>query len=620
MFPGWTARRLSLPLPLSASHRCDVCGKLLSTKLTLKRHKEQQHLQPLNTAVCTLCHKPTRSPGAVRMPPPTSGGINEPQECPYCRRTFSCYYSLKRHFQDKHEQSDTLYVCEFCHRRITFYQVNLKYSTMVNKRSSKFSLAVEQGKLNDYLRTENQSLKEKNEELARVLADTKMEYQKLMQTKLEMHQHLHTADSEKIAYKEFIIRLGLEMREYIQQFFSLTEQLTNMLNKINLVVQSPTLSNEIINPSPARNSSSNTSANRTMTVMPMVSGHTILSPKINLPRVSVRQLTELMHPNVPEEVDDNMETDEIEFADNVLSNREDLSEENIESNNDGHTDRLETLREEDESRSNISSSHPLLSGVFKDIKVYITPMTSPHLMPFKKKRHRRSSNREPNRSSSSAHSSITNSINDSSRSLAVRQVDESATPSNSMDNVSSSSVIKFKRKCLPIKSSDVSTTNDYDPMEGPSTSSNNVQDDVNFNLTSSQTSTPCSPIKRLTEATFNDDKSKTPHITRRRKTSRKSTSSHKSNCSVILQKLSTNELRLLASSCGKTPPRKSSELLQKNKNDSPTILEKSRRNSSSTFSNSIRSSYGGSPKPRRAKRNVKRVMYKEPSCLSKLRR
>lgn len=51
-----------------------------------------------------------------RMPPPTAGGINEPQECPYCRRNFSCYYSLKRHFQDKHEQSDTPYVCEFCNR------------------------------------------------------------------------------------------------------------------------------------------------------------------------------------------------------------------------------------------------------------------------------------------------------------------------------------------------------------------------------------------------------------------------------------------------------------------------------------------------------------------------
>ncbi|XP_061939566.1 broad-complex core protein isoforms 1/2/3/4/5 isoform X8 [Apis cerana] len=61
---------------------------------------------------------PVTPPSAMyRMPPPTAGGINEPQECPYCRRNFSCYYSLKRHFQDKHEQSDTLYVCEFCNRR-----------------------------------------------------------------------------------------------------------------------------------------------------------------------------------------------------------------------------------------------------------------------------------------------------------------------------------------------------------------------------------------------------------------------------------------------------------------------------------------------------------------------
>jgi broad-complex core protein len=55
------SNRLSLPLPLTACHRCDVCGKLLSTKLTLKRHKEQQHLQPLNNAVCNLCHKVFRT-------------------------------------------------------------------------------------------------------------------------------------------------------------------------------------------------------------------------------------------------------------------------------------------------------------------------------------------------------------------------------------------------------------------------------------------------------------------------------------------------------------------------------------------------------------------------------
>lgn len=56
-----TGRHSSLPLPLGASHRCDVCGKLLSTKLTLKRHKEQQHLQPLNNAVCNQCHKVFRT-------------------------------------------------------------------------------------------------------------------------------------------------------------------------------------------------------------------------------------------------------------------------------------------------------------------------------------------------------------------------------------------------------------------------------------------------------------------------------------------------------------------------------------------------------------------------------
>ncbi|XP_049694103.1 broad-complex core protein isoform X3 [Helicoverpa armigera] len=47
--------------PLGAGHRCDVCGKLLSTRLTLKRHTEQQHLQPLHSARCSLCHKVFRT-------------------------------------------------------------------------------------------------------------------------------------------------------------------------------------------------------------------------------------------------------------------------------------------------------------------------------------------------------------------------------------------------------------------------------------------------------------------------------------------------------------------------------------------------------------------------------
>ncbi|KAL4131972.1 hypothetical protein QTP88_009198 [Uroleucon formosanum] len=83
---------------------------------TFKILSNQHALSPtiFYTIGFLFCSSPT---GYQILPPPANGGINEPQDCPHCRRTFSCYYSLKRHFQDKHDRSDTLYVCEFCRRR-----------------------------------------------------------------------------------------------------------------------------------------------------------------------------------------------------------------------------------------------------------------------------------------------------------------------------------------------------------------------------------------------------------------------------------------------------------------------------------------------------------------------
>nr|BCX71423.1 broad protein isoform ZFd [Ischnura senegalensis] len=40
---------------------CNVCGKVLASAATLRRHKEQQHEQPLHAAVCPVCHKVFRT-------------------------------------------------------------------------------------------------------------------------------------------------------------------------------------------------------------------------------------------------------------------------------------------------------------------------------------------------------------------------------------------------------------------------------------------------------------------------------------------------------------------------------------------------------------------------------
>lgn len=54
--------RNSAPTAMSIQqHDCNICGKILSSHLTLKRHKQQQHFSPLHSAICALCNKVFRT-------------------------------------------------------------------------------------------------------------------------------------------------------------------------------------------------------------------------------------------------------------------------------------------------------------------------------------------------------------------------------------------------------------------------------------------------------------------------------------------------------------------------------------------------------------------------------
>ncbi|KAG7188644.1 hypothetical protein KM043_008270 [Ampulex compressa] len=115
--------RLSHPLhpgllPQGVCYTCDVCGKNLSTKLTLKRHKEQQHFQPLNSAVCALCHKPKVLTSMTGL---TLNSLNTQSakklfSCQLCGKVLCSKASLKRHVADKHAERQEEYRCIICER------------------------------------------------------------------------------------------------------------------------------------------------------------------------------------------------------------------------------------------------------------------------------------------------------------------------------------------------------------------------------------------------------------------------------------------------------------------------------------------------------------------------
>ncbi|KYN12926.1 hypothetical protein ALC57_14991, partial [Trachymyrmex cornetzi] len=108
---------------------CQLCGKVLCSKASLKRHVADKHAERQEEYRCVICERvycsqtglglhagpsfsscspygPSRSPFAARRS----------RTIPMCPHPGSRNCFLSSYPVDKHEQSDTLYVCEFCNR------------------------------------------------------------------------------------------------------------------------------------------------------------------------------------------------------------------------------------------------------------------------------------------------------------------------------------------------------------------------------------------------------------------------------------------------------------------------------------------------------------------------
>jgi len=108
----------------AVEHRCDQCGKVLGSALTLRIHKRQLHKRT-NQQTCDGCGQQfTRLEGLIShlmgahphlLPAKYRGLLNE-LHCKECNLTFSRRTTLKRHMEVRHGGAPK-YMCPICSRR-----------------------------------------------------------------------------------------------------------------------------------------------------------------------------------------------------------------------------------------------------------------------------------------------------------------------------------------------------------------------------------------------------------------------------------------------------------------------------------------------------------------------
>ncbi|KAB0792945.1 hypothetical protein PPYR_12565 [Photinus pyralis] len=273
--------------------------------------------------------------------------------------------------------------------------------------------------------SENVFLKEKNTELSKALAETQTLYKRTTDERNYLQQELFSATLRIKKLENYIKKIDASARDSLTYIVTLSNHCTEILNSVNCAKRIANMDLSLTNFNQTRNKSMSHSVNKTQAVKPMIDGHVIYSPTINLRRVNENTFAEVCTRRTASTMqavqndysdDDSRDHDgdmqvNDSFERRTRTNRQtygqnpeqqshvEASNEGTDENSEGSVDsedvqlnidmRLSSIEEEEidslalssrrHSLANSGRSHgtgqiPLLSGVFRDVRVFLSPV------------------------------------------------------------------------------------------------------------------------------------------------------------------------------------------------------------------------------------------------------